>query len=60
MDCKELVLGQPKSFEDATQRAVTTCQQMGNEPGYHFAGAGNMIAMYYAWEACITFRACVK
>lgn len=32
MDCKELVPGRPKSFEDAVRRAVTYCQQMGNVP----------------------------
>ena len=74
MDCKELVPGQPKSFEDlkqvnaygaeywstrdlqpllgytqwrrfedAIQRAITSCQQSGNAPDHHFAGAGKPI-----------------
>lgn len=32
-----------RRFEDAVKRAVTSCKQSGNEPDYHFAGAGKMI-----------------
>lgn len=32
-----------RRFEDAIQRAKISCRQSGNEPDYHFAGAGKMI-----------------
>ncbi|OFZ68892.1 MAG: DNA damage-inducible protein D [Betaproteobacteria bacterium RBG_16_56_24] len=32
-----------RRFEDAIKRAVTSCEQSGNNPGHHFAGAGKMI-----------------
>jgi DNA-damage-inducible protein D len=32
-----------RRFEQAIERAVTSCQQSGNRPDYHFAGAGKMI-----------------
>ncbi|MCX5633926.1 MAG: DNA damage-inducible protein D, partial [Phycisphaerae bacterium] len=32
-------------FEDAVKRAITSCQQSGNKPDYHFAGAGKMIIL---------------
>lgn len=32
-----------RRFEDAVKRAVTSCKQSGNEPDYHFAGAGKPI-----------------
>ncbi len=32
-----------RRFEDAVKRAVTSCKQSGNEPPYHFAGAGKPI-----------------
>lgn len=32
-----------RRFEDAIKRAVTSCQQSGNNPEYHFAGAGKPI-----------------
>lgn len=32
-----------RRFEDAIQRAITSCKQSGNEPLYHFAGVGKMI-----------------
>ena len=35
--------GQWRRFEDAIKRAVTSCKQSGNEPNYHFAGAGKPI-----------------
>ena len=28
-----------RSFEKAIGKAITSCQQSGNEPGYHFARA---------------------
>jgi DNA-damage-inducible protein D len=34
-----------RRFEEAVQRAVTSCQQSGNDPDYHFAGAGKMVAL---------------
>lgn len=35
--------GQWRRFEDAIQRAITSCYSSGNDPDYHFAGAGKMI-----------------
>lgn len=32
-----------RRFEEAIQRALTSCQQSGNDPAYHFAGAGKLI-----------------
>ena len=32
-----------RRFEDAVKRALTSCKQSGNEPSYHFAGAGKPI-----------------
>ena len=32
-----------RSFEKAIQKAVTSCKQSGNDPGYHFARARKMI-----------------
>lgn len=32
-----------RRFEDAVKRAITSCTQSGNEPSYHFAGAGKPI-----------------
>ncbi len=32
-----------RRFEDAIKRAITSCEQSGNEPSYHFASAGKMI-----------------
>ena len=32
-----------RRFEQAIERAVTSCQQSGNRPDYHFAGAGKPI-----------------
>lgn len=37
--------GQWRRFEDAIKRAVTSCEQSGNKPDYHFAGAGKMIEL---------------
>jgi len=34
-----------RRFEDAINRAKTSCQQSGNDPSYHFAGAGKMIVL---------------
>ncbi|MEI6209702.1 MAG: BRO family protein [Desulfuromonadales bacterium] len=36
--------GQWRRFEDAINRAMTSCGQSGNNPDYHFVGAGKMIA----------------
>jgi DNA-damage-inducible protein D len=35
--------GQWRRFEDAINRAMVSCSQSGNNPDYHFAGAGKMI-----------------
>jgi len=35
--------GQWRRFEEAIQRAITSCQSSGNDPEYHFANAGKMI-----------------
>jgi len=32
-----------RRFEDAIDRAMMSCEQSGNNPDYHFAGAGKMI-----------------
>jgi len=32
-----------RRFENAIQKAIESCKQSGNDPGYHFAGAGNPI-----------------
>jgi len=37
--------GQWRRFEDAIKRAAISCKQSGNEPNYHFAGAGKMIEL---------------
>jgi DNA-damage-inducible protein D len=34
-----------RRFEDAIKRAITSCQQSGNKPDYHFDGAGKMIVI---------------
>jgi DNA-damage-inducible protein D len=41
------VLGysQWRRFEDAVERARTSCEQSGNDPAYHFAGAGKMVEL---------------
>jgi len=37
--------GQWRRFEEAVNRAMTACEQSGNEPRYHFAGAGKMVGL---------------
>ncbi|MBI5751900.1 MAG: DNA damage-inducible protein D [Hydrogenophilales bacterium] len=37
--------GQWRRFEDAIKRALSSCEQSGNKPDYHFAGAGKMIEL---------------
>ena len=32
-----------RRFENAIQKAITSCKQSGNNPGHHFAGAGKPI-----------------
>lgn len=34
-----------RQFENAITRAITSCEKSGNDPGYHFASAGKMIAL---------------
>jgi DNA-damage-inducible protein D len=34
-----------RRFDDAVKRAITSCEQSGNNSGHHFAGAGKMIAV---------------
>lgn len=34
-----------RRFEDAIARAMTSCEQSGNKPGHHFAGAGKMVEL---------------
>lgn len=43
----QLLLGysQWRRFEQAISRAVTSCEQSGNDPAHHFAGAGKMIEL---------------
>lgn len=37
--------GQWRRFEDAIKRAISSCEQSGNKPDYHFASAGKMIEL---------------
>ena len=37
--------GQWRRFEDAIKRAITSCEQSGNDSSHHFAGAGKMIEL---------------
>ncbi|MDD5240940.1 MAG: DNA damage-inducible protein D [Sulfuricella sp.] len=37
--------GQWRRFEDAVERAITSCEQSGNKPDHHFAGAGKMVEL---------------
>lgn len=37
--------GQWRRFEDAIKRAITSCEQSGNNPDHHFAGAGKMVEL---------------
>ena len=30
-----------RRFENAIKKAITSCEQSGNDPGHHFAGAAN-------------------
>ncbi|MGD0463167.1 MAG: DNA damage-inducible protein D [Tepidisphaeraceae bacterium] len=43
----QVLLGysQWRRFEEAITRAITSCNQSGNDPAHHFAGAGKMIAV---------------
>lgn len=34
-----------RRFEQAIERAITSCEQWGNRPDYHFAGAGKMVGL---------------
>ncbi len=34
-----------RRFEQAIERAITSCRQSGNDPDYHFAGAGKMVEL---------------
>jgi len=34
-----------RSFENAIKKAITSCQQSGNDPGHHFARARKMVAI---------------
>ena len=34
-----------RRFEQAIERAITSCEKSGNPPGYHFADAGKMIEL---------------
>lgn len=34
-----------RRFEDALKRAQLSCEQSGNDPSYHFAGAGKMVEL---------------
>lgn len=37
--------GQWRRFEDAIKRAITSCEQSGNNPDHHFAGVGKMVEL---------------
>lgn len=34
---------QSRRFEEAIKRAISSCEQSGNRPDHHFAGAGKMV-----------------
>jgi DNA-damage-inducible protein D len=34
-----------RRFEQAVDRAITSCKQSGNDPNHHFAGAGKMVEL---------------
>jgi len=34
-----------RRFEQAIERAITSCEKSGNSPGHHFAGAGKMVEL---------------
>jgi len=34
-----------RRFENAIRKAITSCEQSGNEPSHHFAGAGKMVGI---------------
>ncbi len=34
-----------RSFENAVKKAITSCEQSGNDPGHHFARAGKMVGI---------------
>ncbi len=36
-----------RRFENAIKKAITSCEQSGNDPGHHFAGAGKPIAGHH-------------
>lgn len=42
---KLLGYSQWRRFEQAIERAITACQQSGNVPEHHFAGAGKMVGL---------------
>ena len=37
--------GSNKSLEEAIPRAMMLCEQSGNAPAHHFAGAGKMVEL---------------
>ncbi|MHB9101399.1 MAG: DNA damage-inducible protein D [Sulfuricella sp.] len=37
--------GQWRRFDDTVKRAIISCEQSGNDPSHHFAGAGKMIEL---------------
>lgn len=43
----QIMLGysQWRRFDEAVQRAMTSCTQSGNEPSNHFAGVGKMVEL---------------
>ncbi len=36
---------QSRRFEQAVERAITSCKQSENDPDHHFAGAGKMVEL---------------
>ena len=36
---------QRRRFEEALKRAITSCEQSGNKPDYHFVGADKMVGL---------------
>jgi len=47
-----------RRFEEAVQRDITSCEQSGNVPNNHFAGAGKMVELGSGSQREIAEGAC--
>ena len=43
-----------RHFENTLKRAIVSCKRSGNNPDYHFAGAGKMIELGKGGERDVT------